>query len=436
MIRAVAAALVLVVTSLAVGGEDDPPSGVELDGRIAAWIEDLAATSYARREDARRGLAEHLAVARGRLEALRNHPDAEVRRTVEALLAKEPRPSGEMSSDGAPPRLDAAVLGSFDPARGEASIAARLDAVARGVGGHVLWPQGSPEGTFETDDADRPLFALLEALALAGGAALPEPPFDALGAMRLVVAPTAPGSVPTADAGCFRVRIVEVTRRRDLRVASAVAPAQLLVQLWWAPAIELREMEALRVTTARDEHGRAWRSPGAPNRITLHSSMSSLTLPITLQSEAGVDAERLEVLELEFPLAVRFGRREMLFPADSAWPLTADADGANVEAGDAAVEIVSLSSGTPPDRGEWVAEAIVRPRGASMGGAGLVLEDAAGRLVRMHVAAGQVEQAGGSLNLSGRAWRVDGPPRRVGLAWFADEGLATLRVRFGNVPLR
>ena len=121
--------------------------------------------------------------------------------------------------------------------------------------------------------------------------------------------------------------------------------------------------------------------------------------------------------------------------AGTPLPCAVDAEGAPAEPDAAVLRVLTLGE-ERPGSGSWLAEAVVRLPDGKASTAGLLLVDATGRAVRMHVAAGRVASADGSLHVTGRAWRVEGPPTGIGLAWFDHEDAATLRVAFEDVPLR
>ncbi|MGE0193103.1 MAG: hypothetical protein AB7T63_13800 [Planctomycetota bacterium] len=422
-------------------GDDDPPpvpvehEGADVDADLARWTRELASTSYAVRENARRRLAEHLEAARARLEALREHPDAEVRRAVEELLAGTGTRAASTETAEPTSGVDAARLGAFDEASGTADVAERLDAVVRSVGGQVAWPGDRPEQLALVTDEGLPFWTLVDRLAAAGDAR-PAESFDALGLLRLARPPVAVGTVPTVDVGLFRARIVEVTRTRVLGAPPGGVPASFAVQVAWAPAIEVRQLTSPRLVEARDEAGNAWRTAQRGiTRMGLSAASGSARIPLVVEPEGEHDGGRLAILDLEIPLTVRHGRSELLVDAGAKLPSAVDASGAPAEPDVAVLRVLTLGE-ERPGSGTWLAEAVVRlPEGRSAS-AGLLLVDATGRAVRMHVAAGRVASADGSLHVTGRAWRVEGPPRQIGVAWFDHEEAATLRVRFADVPLR
>ncbi|MCB9900141.1 MAG: hypothetical protein H6826_02215 [Planctomycetes bacterium] len=415
--------------------DEEAPAGEPSAADVRRWIEELASRSYAVRETARRQLAEHLDAVRPRLEALREHPDAEVRRAIEALLAGgEPRTRPTESEDGGS-GVDASTLGAFDRAKGVEGAAARLDAIVRSVGAQVSWPGQVPETAAPTTDDDLPFWSLLDRLA-AVGEARPAESFDTLGLLRLARAMPDAGPVPTVDVGLFRARIVEVTRTRVLGSPQTGVPASLTVQLAWAPALEVRQLTSPRLVEAHDEDGHAWKAAQRGiTRMGLSSASGSARIPLVIEPDGDHDGAHLKTLALELPLTVRHGRRELLIDAGTPLPCAVDAEGAPAEPDAAVLRVLTLGE-ERPGSGSWLAEAVVRLPDGKASTAGLLLVDATGRAVRMHVAAGRVASADGSLHVTGRAWRVEGPPTGIGLAWFDHEDAATLRVAFEDVPLR
>lgn len=424
-------------------GDEEPLTGARLEAAIVGWIQDLSAPAYVRREAARHHLAQHVEAARERLEALRESGDAEVRRTVELLLATQ---AGATTGEEVLPvtaGLNAASLGAFedDPAR--ATPVARLEHLLTSVGGHAVWPGEPPADVAAPPPGGgaagvgRSFFALVDQLAAAGGAVASDA-FDSLGALHLVAAEGAPPPAPLADAGLFRVRVVEVTRTRTLGSADGAARTTLGLHVAWAPALEVRELRAPRVISARDDAGAAWSAAtrGGFTMMGLSSGSSSARIPLVLESSPDAASDELTVLEIEIPMLARHGRRQLLVDGEGALPRHLDADGRSTDEHAAVLSLLSLVS-EPPGSGSWSVEAVARlPEGRSAT-AGLVLVTDDGRLLRMHVSAGRVVSADGTVHLTGRAWRAGaGPPRAFGLAWFEHEDAVTLRVRLEHVPLR
>lgn len=414
---------------------EEAPDAAPGAAEVTQWIEELAARSYAVRENARRQLADHLDAVRPRLEALREHPDAEVRRAIETLLASGGARPQAVETEESGAGLDASTLGAFERASGVAGAAARLDAIVRSVGAQVAWPGQAPDVAAPATEDALPFWSLVDRLA-AAGEARPAESFDTLGLLRLSRALPGAGDAPTADVGLFRARIVEVTRTRVLGSPQTGVPASLTVQLAWAPAIEVRQLTSPRLVEALDDEGHAWKAAQRGiTRMGLSSASGSARIPLVIEPDGDHDGARLETLALELPLTVRHGRRELLVDADTPLPCAVDAAGAPAQDDAAVLRVLTLGE-ERPGSGSWLAEAVVRLPEGRAATAGLLLVDATGRAVRMHVAAGRVASADGSLHVTGRAWRVDGPPSRIGLAWFDHEDAATLRVAFENVPLR
>jgi hypothetical protein len=419
---------------LAAARADEPPaSGGDPRALVLRALEDLRAADFEVRERARRALEAHAASAADLLEARRDDPDPEVRRTVRLLLA------GLGREPVAP-----------EPAPRSLSDVGVVTLALRAPPGEVLRRIGEPHGARFADAAELlagppievalervPFFAAVAQVLEAAGLSARDP-FDPAG--RLVLEPRGDGErVPEAAAGPLLVRVREVTSTRGLGPEGKRRYA-LELEILWTPAVHLVTYRTPTGVAGEDPAGRRFTGPGGAANVTVYGvgvgqRRREVTLPLDPEDPAA--EERLAALRFDLPVRLRHDRREVRFVLAGDLPRTLGETGAPAE--EDAPGSVTLRRVHQPDgaRGPWVVEAsAVFPGETARQSLEAVLETAAGEH-RHATAGGRSESADGRVDLVGRAYGwSDGPPVAVRVSWFTREEEGTLPFALADVPLR
>jgi len=428
--------------SPATAGEDDKPRAPaagaigDVPAQVRAWIQDLASDSYAVREQARQGLERWGRQAPEVLREFAESSDAEVRRTVRALLERL-----ESVVENVPPaQADISRIGLVKlEAHGEA-LRKVLAGLSASVGGQVRAPgtSGATPITLSLDET--PCFTAIETLAALLSLEAPGA-FDADGALAL--APRAEGLVatPTGATGPVRVRATRVQVSRPLDAAGPSTHA-LTLEIQLAPCVQLVSYRAPRVVAAADAEGRRWRSAGGIDGSTtfgVGGDPRKVDSVLTLEPAAAGAAERLERLELGLELRLRHERRELVFEGFEGLPRTLDEQGRSSEAarkGSITLEAVEAAEGRPDAL--TVELSCVLASGVARASVEPWVELADGSRRRLWIVGGRsTTSADGRLRVVGRAHGVGGGvAKAVHVVWFERESSGDLTVLLRDVPLR
>lgn len=418
--------------------EDAPVASEDIRSRMERWLGDLGSPDFEVREAARQGLQQCGASALDLLEARRDDPDPEVRRTVQLLLARLGH------TETRPPALpgDLGALGRVTlKARGKAHVL--LEALGRPHGASFEIPEESAQVEGEVEVTDAPFFAALDATAASCGLAAPDA-FDVGGRMRLAT-PEEGEETPWAAVGPLRVRVAEVSSVRTLSPPRRRRYV-VVVDLHWVPSVQVRTWRTPEDVEATDVEGRAFEAGSAVRTNVTHGiSASARRTSVSLHLEpvdtgAADGTERLDTLFFTLPVCLRHDRREVLFAplADLSLPATrVDAEGGTSPQDD--VEEVTLRSVTPPDsdRGPWVVDLVARLSGRTARDSLQVMLVGADGATCAAGAGSRFPSADGTLSLKARAWcRWEEAPVAVRVTWYQREEEGKVSFTMRDVPLR
>lgn len=433
MIRLASLALLLLLAAPVGWAEDEPspPPGktAEADealrARVTAWLADLRSDDFATREAARAGLKREGPRALDLLEAAKDDTDAEVRRTVRAILAGAPRRVTPTAAEIAPGRFES--LGTITYQGKDRPLSVVLAAVGEPVWGRVLVPERLAAVPVTAAFEKVPFFAALEELIGARDLVAPRP-FDGLG--RLALEARAPGVTPApwAAAGPMRLRVTEVSAARSLGVKAPPKYA-LTLELAWTPHVQVSQVETPGIEVARDPDGKAYRPTSAMNRRVTYGVGGSqrhhvFTVHITPVEEDCKPV--LAVLETRLTMNLRFDAVRVDFDATADLPQTKN--GVTLHA------IEAVEGG----RGQYVVDfsAKLSEDVADRSLAAYVIE-ADGRPSTLGVYGGRSRAADGTVRIRARAYRGNrGAPPRIRVRWQRREERGSLRFRLTDIPLR
>jgi hypothetical protein len=446
--RIVAGALaaVLVCLPLSARAEDDAPvpvpaappeSPVDPRAQVAAWLQELTSASFQTREAARAQLEREGLRARDLLEAAREHPDAEVRRTVEAILARSP---GARREPAATIRHgDFEALGRITLQLEKVTRAQALRAVGEQMGGHFELPGAPSDLPLSLRLTEKPAYAALAALLDVCGLRMPGP-FDADGQAALVEpVPDAP-VLPWAAAGPTRVQLQEVSATRTFD--KDVAPRYLVrLRLDWAPFVQVAQYGTPRIESAFDPDGKPFLpSPDMTRVVRRGVGTRSRSTPLDLHLLPGKEGCRPEVAVLTFslPLTLRYDLAEVVLADTAKIPVSLDTSGAAAKPDvEGSVTFHSLEL-VDERQGQWVAEYSVRLQSeiAQRTVEAYVIEEGGAR-TQLYVAGGRSRSADGTVRITARAYRGQrGRPKGLVVRWHRREEEGELRYRVTDIPLR
>ncbi len=422
--------LLVPLASLLGAGESAGESPRE---RVAAWIADLRAEAYATREAARKALEAQGHLAPDLLQAHRDDPDPEVRRTVRLLLER----MGRAVTAEAPPARDLQGVGVVRLA-GQGTLRALFAALADAQGAQIGLPEGiDDEAELTVESAEtQPFFAALRSLGQRAGL-VPAGAFDRSGRLEMIRGEAEPR--PWAAAGAMQVRVAEVTRTRVLPPRGSQRFAVGL-DLEWSPAVQLVSWTTPEEIEASDPDGRPFLAGAAMRSRTTHGVSSNATrarLQIHLEPASEDVRSELAVLAFELPLRIRHQPRELRFSADGELPRTASVEEA-LGADEANGERIVLEALEPPEaeRGPWTVRLTAHLRGAiAQRSLDVRLERADGTLQPAY-AGSRFPSADGRLELTARAYGMGvEAPVALRVRWFAAEERGVLSFRLTDVPL-
>jgi hypothetical protein len=439
-LRARFALLLALLLGLPAFADDDAPIAApgtpEFRARVGAWLEDLRSERFEVRERARAALEQWGAEAPDLLDALKDDPDAEVRRTVRGILERRgrapvttPVPAGDLASVG---------LVTLE-ARGR-PLGEVLDELGRAHAARIVAPEEFRSRPVDVSLDAVPLFEAVERVAALAGLAARDP-FGEGGGLVLEPASQDAEAVPCAWVGPVRVRVTRVTSTRTLG-ERGMRKYVLALELHWSPEVQLVTYRTPRVKVARDPDGVEFAGPKGSEAQAVYGvggarRSAEVTVPI---DPASPDAkERLATLELGLTLRLRHDRREVRFPDLSALPASRREDGSPGEPGTPGVVTLHALTQPPSPPGSWVAEiSATLTRSVAEQSAQAYLEAGDGAVHALWIAGGRsTTSADGLLRLTGRAYNVgSGPPRSLRFAWHLREEEGEVPVRFTDVPLR
>ncbi len=441
----------LLATSLLVGtavpcprvegapGDEEPavPSDDEQVRReIQKSLADLASDDFAVREEARKRLASLAPRARAILEARKDDPDPEVRRTVRALLdaisparAVEPTAPADLSRVG---RVTFA---------GKGPLPEVLKAWDAACGGRFRVPGFAAGPEVEAAVFQTPYFQALDAL-LAQAKAETVEGFDEAGIAT--VQPANPGvAIPRAYWGAFRLDVDSVHAIREFRSPGPVRYALRLKALW-SPDVQVLMYAKPRGLRAVDSEGRTWTSVDRDEATQYGAGGVRRTLQddlfATFEAPAGAAPARLETVDVLARFRVRYDRRELRFDGPAALALPAERAGGGEDGKAAIVKATLESFGPDPALKGWTTAAlsVLLPRSVNAQALSLRLDLPDGSARPMYDLQSRVLGSDGLLHLTVRASGspADEKPAALRLVWFVREGEATVPFTVRGVPLR
>ena len=435
VLRSLLIAVLLVLLPASLRAEDEPAaSPADLRKRVVAWLEDLSSDSFRVREAARAGLQREGLRARDLLEAAAQHDDPEVRRTVEAILARGPQVKREPVADVAPGDFDG--LGRLDLDLQDVPLRTALDDLGAQMGGHVRWtPKGEgPRITLKARGL--PCFEALARVLAEAKLHMPKP-FDAEGNGHPLEIGRLP-HVPWAAAGPLRVRLQEITATRSFEKE---APPRYLVRLRldWAPFVQLVQYETPRITSVVDPDGKPFLPTPTMSRSVrrgVSARSRSATLDLHLMPGKQPTKPTIGVLEFTLPLTLRYDVAEVALADLTKIPLTVGADGKPRPADqDGAVTFHSFDE---QEHGQWILDYGARLDGdVAQRSVQAYVREAKGGVTQMYVAGGRSRSADGNVRVTARAYRRNQPaPAGLVVRWFQREEPGEVRFRLEQIPLR
>lgn len=414
--------ILLLVLFLAAGparGEDDVRT------RVTQWIEDLRSDDYATREAARKGLQKEGLKARDLLEAAEDDEDAEVRRTIRALLSRAPKPVTPQADNV--PMGDFRALGTITYAAKAKPLSEVLTAIGKPVWADLVVPGSLRAKSVDVALADVPFFEALSRV-LEPHDLVARRPFDALGMASIQSRVEGVPPAPSAAAGPMRLTVTEVSASRTLGVAAPRKYA-LTLELAWTPHVQVAQAETPKIDVARDPDGKAYQPTAAMNRsVNYGISTSRRHHAFTLHvSPAEEDCKPvLGVLEVRMAMTLRYDPARVQFQAEGTYPKSKDGvtlHGVEAVEGSKGQYVVDFSVKLPDDVADRSLEAHII--------------EATGRASRLGVFGGRSRAADGTVRIRARAWRGSrGPPPGIRVSWHRREERGSLRFRLTDVPLR
>lgn len=409
----------------AAAGKAAPTQAEAIRVKIQQWIEDLRADEFATREAARKELQRHGGRAPDLLEAAQDHADAEVRRTVRALLARQPKRVTPGAAEVAPG--DFRALGAITLAAKDEPLAKVLARMGDPLWARFVVPESRKTQAVRCALVDAPFYTALDAV-LAPHTLHVVKPFDRLGSVAVVAIDKDVPPAPTGAAGPMRVRVTEVSATRALGT-QAPRKYALGMELQWAPFVQVTQVEQPALEVARDPDGKNYQPTAAMNRRTTYGVSSSrrhhaFTVHVT-PAEEGCKPH-LGVLELRLTMMLRYDPTSTVFDTTKTLPQTEN--GVTLHA----IEPVEGSRGQfvvdfSAKLGDEVADRSLQ--------AYIVEKD--GRLSTLPVYGGRSRSADGVVRIRARAYRgTRGAPTGIVVMWHQREERGTLRFRLKDIPLR
>ncbi len=424
--------LVALLAARSGAGDDasaDVPGDAALRARVVQWLDDLRSASFETRETARAGLERYAQAAPDLLEARKDDPDAEVRRTVRTILerlhgAAPPPPAPQ---DGDVEGVGRVTISANGP------LSAVLERLGAPYGARAVVPGDAGGTVVALDLHDVPFFEALAQVAAVADLVAPGP-FEPDGTIALRGADATP-AVPSAASGPLRVRVEEVTSTRTL-----TRPGRrhhLVLDLDWMPAVSVSVWRTPTDLQAVDPDGRPV-PPGAAMRSRTSwgagVGATSGRFAIDLDPAADDRVERLARLEFALPVRLAVGRHDVHFdrPTDDLPRTLPPGSGPDTEG---AVTLRSLARA--PGNGPWVAEVGIRLAGETAERTlSLWLDRDDGTSVPL-TAGTRFPSADGWLSIVARAWgRSEALPVRLRATWLTSEVEGNARFRLEDVPLR
>ena len=425
----------------------DPSPSVRTE--VERCLAEVASDDFAVREAARQRLAalarrpKDLAEVRAALEARRDDPDAEVRRTVRSLLDGL---GGQVPPGGT---ADLAALGRVEFAD-SGPLAEVLDRFGARWGGRFRLPTFAVALPTKVE-AKGPYFAVLAAILAPHRLELAQG-FDEGGQGAPSTVPDTGGGVlpPAACVGPFRLEVDSVSATRSLRTAAAMKYA-IGLRLQWAPGTQVISYGSPEVVRAVDRRGRAFASPSGQPNVTwgIGVSRKIADLSLTLEPETPESGPDVESLEVRIRLRVRHGWRDVAFDDLAALPATGTVplDGGNASRekdrpGErAAPGTVTLESfGPDPERAGLFRGAVtaVLPKGIAADAVFATLEVSDGTIRPLYDMSTRIQGSDGTLRMTVRALGLSSAaaPKAVRVGWMTAEDEAPVTFTLANVPLR
>lgn len=392
---------------------------------VARWIEDLRSDDFTTREAAREQLQAKGLQAADLLEAAQDDEDAEVRRTVRAILARAPKrvtPKAEQVPPG-----DFRSLGTISLVAEGRPLAEVLESLGRPVWAQLRVPERFAKAPVDVTLEDVPFFAALDRVLAPHDLIAPRA-FDTLGAIPIEARLADVAPAPWAASGPTRITVTEVSASRALGT-NATRKYALTLELAWAPSVQVSQVQTPKLEVARDPDGKPYQATPAMNRIVnygVSTSRRSHTFTLHVMPAAEDVTPALGVLELLLTLTLRFDPIRVDFDATETLPQSKDGvtlHGIEAAEGGRGQYVVDFSAKLPDDVADRSLTAhVIEPDG---------------RLSTLSVYGGRSRAADGTVRIRARAWRGNrGAPQRIRIAWHRREDRGTLRYRLTDVPLR
>ncbi len=436
-------ALLLLAVVPAWAGDPPPlPKGAkgaeeELRAQVAAWLAELRSESFRVREAARRNLLARGLQARDLLEAAKDDPDPEVRRTVRAVLARAPARPTKAAAQVQPG--DFRGIGRLTVKAQDERLADVVKRIDEAIGAQLELPEAQLEKPVTLSLTDAPCYDVIAALARATSTR-PQQPFDRSGRMQLLATDGKIEPAPRAAAGPMQITVLEVAATRSFGV-STVPRYALKLRLEWAPFVQVQQYERPTIEVARDKDGKRFRATPAMSRGATYgvgSSTKHHTTTVHIEpAEAGCK-EHLGALEVRVPMRLRYDLATVTLADIAAVPTCLGADGKSAKPGtNESVQIHSIAE-AEGGRGQWVVDftATLVDESAQKTLQAYLIE-ADGTLRRVSVYGGRSIGADGTVRITARAYRgTTGKPKGLQVTWFRRQEQGSLRFRLEDIPLR
>ena len=353
-------------TRPAVAGDPpgSPAAQEAMKREVDKLLVEIASDRFEVREAARQRLSAIARSAREALEARKDDPDPEIRRTVASLLERLGQP------DTPPPTTTSLDLSSLGLVTLEAEGA--LGDVMKGwdaaCGGRMKLPAGSETSTVKFSVRGRPYFEALDALLLQANVGVGEG-LDESGQGYAVTRP-AEGSIPTAYAGAFRFDVESVSATRTFR-GTASRRYALTLRALWSPDVQVVSYSPPTLVKATDAAGKAYRAIDPGNVVYGASGRRAASVQMAIDPEEGASVEQVATLEARWKFRIRHGRQEARFDdlAKLKFPAVRELPPRPGEKG-RGTTVTLESLGSDPDRHAWTVGVVFagpRPQARSRG---------------------------------------------------------------------
>lgn len=442
LMRLLFAFLLLLLPALSAHAEEEVPkpplpkgAKAEIQAQVAGWLKDLRSESYQVREGARRMLLAKGLQARDLLEAAKDDPDPEVRRTVRAVLARAPAQAAAVQVRPGNFR----GIGRLTIHAKNEPLASVLQRVERVVGGRIEPPKALLVKAVTLDLVDKPCYDVIAALATLTATRVSQP-FDRSGRMQLVEADGTWKPAPRGAAGPMQITLLEVAATRSFGLQAPPRYA-LKLRLEWAPFVQVQQYERPTVEVARDPDGKRFRPSPAMARTASYgvgTTVKHHTTTVHIEpAEAGCK-EQLGALEVTVPMRLRHGLAAVEVNDLAQLPVCLGPDGKAAKPGtNESVQVHDISR-AEGSRGQWVVDftATLTDEGAQRTLEAFLIEPD-GALRRVSVYGGRSIGADGTVRITARAYRGRaGRPKGLKVTWFRREEQGRLRFRLEDIPLR